>query len=254
MEKKELIEKNFPPETATRILSTPLNADGVDKLQWIWNKRKQYDVSTGYTIAYNFFHVPTAQLFSLLQNQVIWKQLWGLKIQTKLQIFLWRAIHEKLPVMHVIHRRFLTTVPLCQRCKVEDETITQCLLHCGPALATWDTLFPAATVDRNGSSDFVSWWLRVTTKNQGGVETLARVVIVCWEIWKARNREVFEGKKTTMEEITNAVMRTIEMKLRFSTYPRVVPSLVSHLFCYVTYSGNFQLLFVCTSLDTCFFS
>ncbi|XP_015949076.1 uncharacterized protein LOC107474004 [Arachis duranensis] len=205
--KQEQIEEIFPPETATRILSTLLNADGVDKLQWIWNKRKQYDVFTGYTIAYNFYHVPIAQFPLLLQNQVIWKQVWGLKIQTKLQIFLWRAIHERLPMMHVIHHRFENTLPLCLRFRVEDETITHCLHHCGPVVATWNALFSTDTVAQNGSPDFASWWLRVTIKNQGGVETLARVVIVCWELWKAQNREVFEGRKTMVEEITEAVSR-----------------------------------------------
>nr|XP_025677974.1 uncharacterized protein LOC112777799 [Arachis hypogaea] len=197
---------SFSNNIATRILSIPVNADGVDKLQWIWNKRKQYDVSTGYTIAYNFYHVPTAQLSPLLQNQVIWKQIWGLKIQTKLQIFLWRAIHERLPVMHVIHRRFENTLPLCLRCRVEDETITHCLHRCGPAAATWNALFPTETVARNGSPDFATWWMQVITKNQG-TETLVRIVIICWELWKARNREVFEGKKMTVEEITEVVAR-----------------------------------------------
>ncbi|RYR45759.1 hypothetical protein Ahy_A07g031558 [Arachis hypogaea] len=204
--KKEQIEEISPPEIATRILSIPVNADGVDKLQWIWNKRKQYDVSTGYTIAYNFYHVPTAQLSPLMQNQLIWKQIWGLKIQTKLQIFLWRAIYERLPVMHVIHRRFENTLPLCLRCRVEDETITHCLHRCGPAAATWNALFPAETVARNGSPDFATWWMRVITKNQG-TETLVRIVIICWELWKARNREVFEGKKMTVEKITEVVAR-----------------------------------------------
>ncbi|RYR59089.1 hypothetical protein Ahy_A05g024933 [Arachis hypogaea] len=84
--------------------------------------------------------------------------------------------------MHVIHRRFENTLPLCLRCRVEDETITHCLHRCGPAVATWNALFPAKTVARNGYLDFASWWLRITTKNQGGVETLARVVVVCWKL------------------------------------------------------------------------
>ncbi|RYR24800.1 hypothetical protein Ahy_B02g058345 [Arachis hypogaea] len=143
------------------------------------NKSKQYDVSTGYKIAYNFYHVPTAQLPPLLQNQVIWKHIWGLKIQTKLQIFLWRAIQERLPMIHVIHRRFENTLPLCLRCRMEDEIITHCLFRCGPTVAVWNALFPAETVARNESPDFATWWMRVTTKNQSNTKTLARVVIVC---------------------------------------------------------------------------
>ncbi|RYR37885.1 hypothetical protein Ahy_A09g042801 [Arachis hypogaea] len=128
------------------------------------------------------------------------------QIQTKLQIFLWRAIHERLPVLHVIHHRFENTLPLCLRCRVEDETITHCLHCCGPAVATWNALFPAETVARNGSPDFATWWMRVITKNQG-TETLVRIAIICWELWKARNREVFEGKKMTVEEIIEVVAR-----------------------------------------------
>ncbi|RYQ97281.1 hypothetical protein Ahy_B08g093313 [Arachis hypogaea] len=101
--------------------------------------------------------------------------------------------------------RFSNTSPLCPRCKLENETITHYLHRCGPAVAVWNSLFTDRTVARNGSPDFASWWLWVTTSSQGEVNKLARIMAVCWELWKTRNREVFEGKKSTVKEIDEAV-------------------------------------------------
>ncbi|XP_072087415.1 uncharacterized protein [Arachis hypogaea] len=206
----ELINALFSPDTAARICAVSLNEDGIDKITWAWNRNGKYDVASGYQIAYAFSHAPIEQFPQAMQNPAIWRRLWSLKMPYKIQLFLWKSIHEKLPVLKLLHQRFPTTLPICPRCGVEEETICHCLLRCKAAKEVWGLSTLAAIALNQPMSTFEEWWKQLTISigtGREGDRKLTLCAILCWSLWKSRNQEIFEGTKTAPWETFNLAMK-----------------------------------------------
>ncbi|XLS85300.1 hypothetical protein HN51_035466, partial [Arachis hypogaea] len=53
-------------------------------------------------------------------------------------------------------------------------------------------------------SPFVTWWqqiLRVAGNGSGGDEAIGSFAVLFWELWKAKNLQVFEGQKTPAQVV-----------------------------------------------------
>ncbi|MED6200332.1 hypothetical protein PIB30_084062 [Stylosanthes scabra] len=53
------------------------------------------------------------------------------------QIFVWRCLHETLPVLWNLHHRITTINPTSKGCGQDLESVTHCLFHCIKAKEVW---------------------------------------------------------------------------------------------------------------------
>lgn len=66
-----------------------------------------------------------------------WKNLWKLKIPSKIWHFIWRRFHGCLPSMGVLHKQHMIESNLCPLCRRGPESIEHVLFNCKRATKTW---------------------------------------------------------------------------------------------------------------------
>ncbi|RYR13837.1 hypothetical protein Ahy_B04g070617 [Arachis hypogaea] len=182
----------------------------MDSLVWALNSKKQYDVTSGYVVAYDFAHELINQLPAIIQNSRSWRKIWGLQLSTKIKIFLWRAVHESLPVLSLIYQCFQSTPPLCPRCRLSPKIIIHCLRCCGPTQEVWGAVDLKMVPSLQSVFPFVEWWTHILLgagSGREGDDALSIFTALCWALWNACNKEVFENEKTPVQQISNSVRK-----------------------------------------------
>ncbi|XP_016207207.1 uncharacterized protein LOC107647664 [Arachis ipaensis] len=162
-----------------------------------------YEVGSGYKIAYGFFHSPTSLRSQNIHNRV-WNSIWELKLPHKIKIFLWKSLHEKLPVLQQVHSWFASTPATCPRCMLKAESISHALFQCPLSSIIWSLNLITPDLWMREEETFFNWWQRVLSwaaaQFDGRQKTLL-IAALCWSTWKARNRCVFEKVISPAPEI-----------------------------------------------------
>ncbi|XP_078170749.1 uncharacterized protein LOC144565012 [Carex rostrata] len=137
--------------------------------------------------------VDAMQVYEDITNEALGK-IWTWKgILPRVRTFLWRAIHGALPTAAWLHARIRDINPVCKRCRAENEYLMHLFYYCPVSQATWQAAGLTLNVD-DLPLNFTKTLLTVTqTMDERQTVNYCNLL---WEVWKARNREVFEGKKT----------------------------------------------------------
>ncbi|KAL0367460.1 UNVERIFIED_CONTAM: hypothetical protein Sradi_3636100 [Sesamum radiatum] len=96
----------------------------------------------------------------------------------------------------------------CPMCSTVPETMEHLLLRCPFARQIWAlALLPWLTVSQfpGGMED----WLRLM-KQELGKDDFSLLLILCWLIWGARNRMLFEGTPSITEDLVLQSRRTCQ--------------------------------------------
>ncbi|TVU32861.1 hypothetical protein EJB05_24623, partial [Eragrostis curvula] len=142
------------------------------------------------------------------------KRLWRSWAPLKVKIFLWLAILNRCWTADRLARRGLQHPETCPLCDQEEENIQHILTTCVVAREVWFRAMSKvglqSVMPRHNERSFRSWWRhalkRVPGQMKRGFNTL--VMLVSWEIWKQRNRCVFDGAR--LDPL--AILRHIEQE------------------------------------------
>ncbi|GJY27461.1 RNA-directed DNA polymerase, eukaryota [Tanacetum coccineum] len=124
---------------------------------------------------------------------------WLKEMSTKVNIFIWRMLLNKLPTrMNLMNRGITVQSNQCGICDTRDETVIHLMLHCDLArdvwalVGRWWTLhFPSVLTIRELMS-----WVDDTRLHILAKKVLHVVVgTTAWSIWNFRNRNVFQEEK-----------------------------------------------------------
>ncbi|RYR06271.1 hypothetical protein Ahy_B06g086030 [Arachis hypogaea] len=187
--------------------------EGDDHLFWAKTKSEKYEVSSGYQIAYLFYHSPIDYCPKLMQHKATWVELWKMPLLPKIKFFLWRCLHEKLLVLENLHRCIHTISPLCRRCNLSPETICHCLFFCQKSKEAWDRSSLPGLVCGDGSFSFWRTWLESVGKlkrRRSNNRDFQMLAIMCWQIWKSRNRLIFEHDSEGIEQILTSTSNLLQ--------------------------------------------
>ena len=99
-----------------------------------------------------------------------------------------------MPTAENLWKRKSLQEPVCQRCKLQVETVSHVLIECKAARKIWVlaplTVQPSKDHNQDFFSAFQEMWSRSSTAEA------ELMVVYCWVIWSARNKFIFEGKKS----------------------------------------------------------
>ncbi|GJW19195.1 RNA-directed DNA polymerase, eukaryota, reverse transcriptase zinc-binding domain protein [Tanacetum coccineum] len=187
--------------------------------EWVWDWIG-VETLVGYMeVAFNVeggFKVKT--LMSLIEEKIIRMEvggqdtLWNKLVPKKVNIFVWRARKDRLPVRVKLDKRGIDLDSiLCDSCNDSVETCTHCLVTCDLAMSVWTKLF--------------NWW-KVRNCNaftideifsHSGNAIVPTFLSVIWQaviwtsryfIWKVRNDRVFGNKVSS----ANKIVQDIQLK------------------------------------------
>ncbi|XP_071939998.1 uncharacterized protein [Coffea arabica] len=131
-----------------------------------------------------------------VRKRTVWKNLWHQKVKAKLKHFMWKCLQNCLPTNEVIFKRIGHGEGRCSCCGEGMETIEHLLFFCVNAKDVWK-LAPVrwdGLVDKQ--HNLWLWWEEATksTSKDCGPERVSLTINLFWQIWKARNRIVFDNE------------------------------------------------------------
>lgn len=94
------IQESFSPQIATKIFKLRIpNETTLDQLIWKVEPRGVYSVRSTYRLLQGMNHDNLEGERSREKHkQGWWKQLWGMQIPKRIQMFAWRCSHDILPM------------------------------------------------------------------------------------------------------------------------------------------------------------
>ncbi|KAJ4820852.1 Ribonuclease H-like superfamily protein [Rhynchospora pubera] len=128
-------------------------------------------------------------------NQKLLKALWQTQgLLPRVRIFLWKTMHNSLPLGDILGRRIANVPRPCSLCGYTAETITHALFKCPWARTLWlSSEFGLRTdeLDDNVTA------LLMTIFGEPEENRTRLMANHLWALWKLRCKEVYEAKKTT---------------------------------------------------------
>ncbi|XP_026417388.1 uncharacterized protein LOC113312869 [Papaver somniferum] len=191
-----LLRLLFTADQVNSILTIPIQLNQEDKLIWPFTTTGIFTTASTYKMLCDK-DILTDNSMGLSQH--FWLSFWKLKVPYKFQIFLWRAIHNAVPVKSRIfthvHNADLHCV-LCNHNQMED--LDHLLLHCPFSRAIWQYFLPHQFHFILQHSSLLSWiqtWqLKDSIINiQKSPEIVHLAMCIMHFIWKLRCRVVFNN-------------------------------------------------------------
>ncbi|GJT62657.1 RNA-directed DNA polymerase, eukaryota, reverse transcriptase zinc-binding domain protein [Tanacetum coccineum] len=137
---------------------------------------------------------------------------WLKEMPTKVNIFLWRMLLNKLPTrMNLMNRGITMQSNQCGICDTWDETVNHLMLHCDLDRDVW------ALIGRWWTLDFLSVlsirdlmsWVDDTRPHILAKKVLHVVVgTTTWSIWNFRNQNVFQEEKPKKALLFDSIVST----------------------------------------------
>lgn len=184
-----------------QILSIKQSLTGApDKLVWLGTKTGEYSVKSGYYIAVEDEDregEPIGHDFNWTKN------IWNLDCASKVKLFGWKVLKGALPVGERLAARQVPIDPRCKRCGCT-ESITHLLFQCPFARKVWRLAPLVREVECSGMVELGASWsdlCAIKCLPPSGVASGSLFPWILWNLWKARNRFVFEGFSLSPEEV-----------------------------------------------------
>ena len=214
-------------------LIIPGNSKPMDKLVWLPDPSGVYSTKSGYKKICEVEEPPPPEAFDLIKN------VWKLRTSPKIQLFLWRMLNNALPVGSLLAIRGIQTELSCKRYGAQ-ESIEHLFTNCPFAAEFWTKAPLMSTPGITTEMVSLKNWLSINASMRAlppvGVADTVLVPWLLWNLWKARNGLVFEGKSVQVEDIitkavaearaweaANVLTSTKEKKTPRSRPPLTVP-------------------------------
>jgi zinc-binding in reverse transcriptase len=134
---------------------------------------------------------------------------WKLHLPNKIKIFLWLMMQNKLLTNENLQKRNWPCGASCVLCNsIMQETTDHIFLSCSFTRRTWNDILPN-NHQLPSSVIYLSRTLDAGRLANSGVAI--KYAAVCWNIWKERNRRIFENKMLTSYSLTMKMILDVEL-------------------------------------------
>lgn len=127
-------------------------------------------------------------------SEGMWKKVWKSCTPPKVRHFVWRALHNTLPVGEALMRRGMECDPTCERCGEGKEDVGHLLLTCPMSKRIWYASPLRLKIEDDYRGSFKGWvdCLLGQIKDQEWWEAFWAL---CWSIWLGRNEWIFDKRR-----------------------------------------------------------
>ena len=184
-------------EEMTRFLHTlhdqKFRPTGVDKLSLENVKNRGFSVKSMYK------EVDVSPAFDFPHCMV-----WNPVVPPKIGVFAWEAAWGKVLTLDQLKRRGLSFANKCFMCEEEEETIDHLLIHCKFAKMLWDLFLSIVGISwvfpQSVLHTLLAWQGAAVGKKRRKI-WFAAPLCMFWNLWRARNRLVFENAVPSAQRI-----------------------------------------------------
>ena len=186
-----------------------------DQITWKWTADGIYTAKSAYQAQFK-------GIYCTFKPGVLWRA----HAVGKHKFFSWLLVQEKLLTADKLQARNWPCNPVCRLCSLHFETAEHLCLHCPFAIQVWELV-------RTWSGDTIrvptqgatieEWWcdaLMQPTKNERR-QAAAYLMYTAWNLWKERNRRVFEGKAAEPKIVRQLIKEEMQLRYRACGAPDI---------------------------------
>ncbi|XP_059070479.1 uncharacterized protein LOC131860126 [Cryptomeria japonica] len=140
------------------------------------------------------------------------KLVWSSPVLPKVGVFTWLALKKRILTGERLSRLGFLGPFRCVMCKKADESLDHLLLQCEEAQMVWNFLLGKLgwqTPLPNSVFELLSSWNIQSHISVFSSVWLVAPSLVVWEIWKERNRRIFQEKEESSASLLSRVEREI---------------------------------------------
>ena len=174
------------------LLQTVMLAESKDQIGWSITASAKYSASAAYAI----------QFVARIEQPGL-EKVWKCRMEGKVKFYIWLLLQNRNWTADRLRSRGWPHNEKCKLCDQEEETAVHLTLQCCFTKEVWcqiqrtqSTLCAAAST----ASSIEDWWTRLCAApgGRGRVhEGITWAAYIAWNLWKERNRRVFEQKELT---------------------------------------------------------
>ncbi|MQM15042.1 hypothetical protein Taro_047980 [Colocasia esculenta] len=151
------------------------------------------------------------------------KRLWHPAYYKRAAIFCWRLLYRAIPVDSRISEHGIAIVSKCSCCSTPSvEDLNHLFIHNELATSLWQWAAVLLNIHLSNHDNITCrLWYTICHSNPStprGFFSLYSVMLILWEIWKARCSQRFEGKNYSIRRITHNIRFMIHMSLDATTF------------------------------------
>ncbi|OVA16854.1 Reverse transcriptase zinc-binding domain [Macleaya cordata] len=186
----DILDLCFDSAAKNRILQIRIPSYDVDNFKWSLNKNGIFSVKSLYNSL-----IPADPN----TNISLWSSIWSLNVypKIKIKIFIWKCLHDILPLGGRIFVVLPSIDPTCYLCKEKVESVYHLFLECNFARVVWFSLPCGILIHSIPFQSFRDWFLNgdnmMSQWNELHFSWKDYSAFVVWFIWKARCEKLFEN-------------------------------------------------------------
>lgn len=182
---------------------------------WLPEKSGVYSTKSGYALTKLNSEPSLKDGFNWQSN------IWRVRAPPRAKFFLWIAAINALLVETALVARGLMDITPCKRCGKEENAV-HILLTCPFSMQVWDlapVLFKPCVLQTVMTKKLLQESRRMLNLPLSGLSTIPLYPCLFWQLWKARNRFLFEDKSFSVQKIcSKAILAAREWRAaQFST-------------------------------------
>lgn len=164
---------------------------------WVWKP----DPLRGFSVksAYSTFYNSANTILLDLDAERIFHKLWQCSVPSKILVFAWRLLQDRLPTREALLKRGVisgTHNDSCVFCFIQRESCSHLFFSCQFSYAIWVAVYSwlgISTVSHiEGREHFIQHGFFLRGKRYRKVRHIVWLAVV-WSLWTMRNKVIFQG-------------------------------------------------------------
>jgi hypothetical protein len=181
--------------------------DQEDAITWRWTRHGEYSAKSAYTAQFS-------GSCCTFDSMAIWRA----RTEGKHRFFAWLLVQRKILTADKLLARNWPCDPICLLCNQQPVTAEHLCLHCIFAQEVWLLVAQwsqglVCITDRCISMQ--AWWNEAVSGVSGKekIKKASTIIYTAWNLWKERNRRVFEKKTATPRRVVELIKEEIAFRV-----------------------------------------